>query len=290
MHRSVLLAFTAYLECAYSCSTTVVGRSASATGSVIASHSNDGDGGGFYHSSLNRVLAAEWAPNATRNVKGHEIPQISHTYAYHTEGYAAMNEHQVGLAESTCAGRSFPPTGAPRAGFFDIVQLGQVALERANSSRRAVRVMGELAETWGYADNAESLIVIDPQEAFIFQIMPDDTGNSSLWVAQRVPDDHVGAVTNGLTVRVIDFSDKTNFMSSGGFCKGGTCALQATAKRHHLWKTGEPFDFAKLFGKGGVGEPSAGPQLYVSRRMWSAYRRFGGPDLPSNITDFIMDG
>ena len=33
--------------------------------------------------------------------------------------------------------------------------------------------------------------------------MADDTGNSSIWVAQRVPDNHVGVVTNGLTVRQV---------------------------------------------------------------------------------------
>ena len=81
----------------HACSTTVVGRLASATGAVIASHSNDGDGGGFYHSSINRVLAADWLSNATRHVNGHEIPQVPHTYAYFTEGYAAMNEHQVSV-------------------------------------------------------------------------------------------------------------------------------------------------------------------------------------------------
>ena len=94
-------------------------------------------------------------------VNGHPIPQVPRTYAYHTEGYAAMNQHQVGLAESTCSGRSFPPSGEPRSGFFfDIVQLGQLALERANSSRMAVQVMGQLSEVWGYADATESLLVM----------------------------------------------------------------------------------------------------------------------------------
>jgi hypothetical protein len=37
---------------------------------------------------------------------------------------------------------------------MNIVQLGQLALERANTSRLAVQVMGELAEAWGYADGA----------------------------------------------------------------------------------------------------------------------------------------
>jgi hypothetical protein len=105
----LLLAMTPLLPLTEGCSTTVVGRKASATGAVMASHSNDGDGC-FCHSSVNRVLASDWPPNATRNVKGHAIPQVAHTYAYHTEGYAAMNEHQVGLAESTCSGRKFPAT------------------------------------------------------------------------------------------------------------------------------------------------------------------------------------
>ena len=171
---------------------------------------------------------------------------------------------------------------------MDIVQLGQLALERANSARTAVLVMGDLAETWGYTDAAESLLVIDPLEAFIFQIMPDDTGNYSIWVAQRVPDNHVGAVTNGLTVREVDFSDSVNFLSSGASCPAGACGLRAVATRHGLWQAG-PFDFTKIFAAGGVGEPSKGPQVYVSRRMWSAYRLFGGPPLPTNATDFVMD-
>ena len=129
---------------------------------------------------MNRVLAADWPAGATRSVKGHAIPQVAHTLGYHTGGYAAMNEHQVGLAESTCSGRHFPPTNKSRSGFMDIVQLGQLALERANTSRAAVRTMGMLAETWGYSDATESLLVIDPYEAFIFQIMADDTGNSSV--------------------------------------------------------------------------------------------------------------
>lgn len=92
------------------CSTTVVGRLASATGSVMASHSNDGDGGGFYSSYLRRVVKHDWPAGATRDVKGHPIPQVRHTYAYHTEGYAAMNEHQVGLAESTVGAQGFGDT------------------------------------------------------------------------------------------------------------------------------------------------------------------------------------
>lgn len=105
-------------------------------------------------------------------------------------------------------------------------------------------------------------------------------------MAQRVPDDHVGTVTNGFTVREVDFTDSINFLSSGRSCPA--CGLRAVAKRHGLWHAG-PFDFTKIFAAGGIGEPSEGPQVYVSRRMWSAYRLFGGPPLPTNFSDFVMD-
>ena len=36
--------------------------------------------------------------------------------------------------------------------------------------------------------------MIDKTEAWVFHVTGDDTGASAVWVAQRVPDDHVSAV------------------------------------------------------------------------------------------------
>ena len=81
---------------ARACTTLVAGRLATADGSVLAAHSNDGDGGTA--GNLRRVPPADWPAGAQRKVQGGgSIPQVNHTHAYFTKvgGYAAMNEYQV---------------------------------------------------------------------------------------------------------------------------------------------------------------------------------------------------
>jgi len=41
----------------------------------------------------------------------------------------------------------------------------------------------------------ESLLVADAHDGFIWHILAHPNGQSAIWAAQRVPDDHVGVVS-----------------------------------------------------------------------------------------------
>ena len=46
----------------------------------------------------------------------------------------------------------------------------------------------------------------------MFHVAADDSGASAVWVAKRVPDDHITAVANQFTIGEIDLNDKDNYL------------------------------------------------------------------------------
>ena len=273
--RSDLALLACVPTLATACTTLVAARGATADGSVLAAHSNDGDGTTI--GNLQIVAAANWTLPQERSVSGGSVPQVLHTYAFFTKvgGYASMNEHRVGLAESTCSAVFI---GNRSKAQLNIVDLSALGLERSNTSRAAVLTMGALAEAHGYYDAGESLLVVDPDEAFIFHVLPDHTGSSAVWVAQRVPDTHVGVVANAFTVRAIDFADAHAFLYSSNMID----VAIATGR----WAEGVPFDFTRIFA---AAEP--GHKFASGRRMWAAYRKLADPAaaarLPFEYAEYV---
>ena len=175
------------------------------------------------------------------------IDEVENTYAYYEATYAIMNEVSVGIGETTCSG-IFGTTAAGHGGkaLLSIDSLSRIALERSNSSRQAVQIMGDLAVQYGFygsgsfEGSAESLMVVDPNEGFVFHILPDDTGTSAVWAAQRVPDDKVGVVANMFTIRGVNLTDTENFLGSDN--------MHTIAEKHGWWNasSGELLDFTKV--------------------------------------------
>lgn len=288
---------------ASACTTLAVGRKASADGTVMVSHSDDGETNG--DPRLCFIPAADHAPNTTRPIYwdtegyprfvgygrgscyaptagqkpfepiGH-IPQVGHTYAYFEATYGILNEHGLGIGESTCSGvLGTNAAGHGGQALLSVDSLTKIAMERASKAREAVALMGKLAEEHGFygvgsfEGTAESLVVGDPEEVFIFHILPDPTGRSAIWAAQRVPDDHVTVVANMFVIREINFNDPANFLFSE--------SVRTVAEAKGWWKQGEPLDFTKVFSDGEYAH-----KFYSGRRIWGAYRRFNVTDLPDD--------
>jgi len=187
---------------------------------------------------------------------------VKHTFAYHEETYAAINEHQVAIGEATCSAiYNAMPVNLGGKALLSIDELSRIALERSRTARDAVVLMGTLAEQYGFygpgfEGTGESLIVADPYDGWIFHILPDPTGASAIWAAQQIDPKHMTVVANMFIIREIDFNSN-KFMYSKG--------IYELAVREKLIKNGDPLDFTMAFSAGEYSH-----RYYSGRRMWRA--------------------
>ena len=147
-----------------------------------------------------------------------------------------MNEKQLAMGETTIVGRK--ELRNPK-GLFHIEDLQGIALQRCSTAREAVELMGRLAEQYGYRDGGECLTVADKKELWFFEITgagPEERG--ALWVAQRIPDDHVTVSANTPRISDVDFDDPDRFLYSKD--------LKKKARKLGLWDGKEPFKFWKI--------------------------------------------
>lgn len=295
------------------CTVFIVGKDASTDGSVMVSHSNDGEfdtdprlvkiaSKTYQEGSMRPIyFSPENYPRYVGTDRSEEyfpadnqtvfkpigyIPQVKKTFAYLEETYGAVNEMQVGIGESTCSGIfGAIPVGAPNGtALFSVDQLTQIAMERATSAREAIEIIGPLAVEHGFygagefEGTAESLAVSDPQEAWIFHILPDPTGTSAIWAAQRVADDSFSVLANMFVLRDLDPDDADNFLMSE--------SVHSVAQEYGWWKKEDGLlDFTKIYSDGEYAH-----KFYSGRRMWGGYH-LASPslDFPADYTDLQSD-
>ena len=232
-----------------SCTSIMVGRKASADGSVITSHTCDGryrtwvqwepsadHKPGAMHQVLRGTMKTRFREDTVGVKVMGEIPQVAHTYAYLNTAYPCLNEKQLAIGETTFGG---PDTLVNQAGWFCIEELERVALQRCDNARDAIRLMGDLAEKYGYGDGGECLTVADKNEVWQFEIV--GVGKERIgaaWVAQRIPDDHVAVSANIPRIGRIDRRSKDMMASSN---------VEQVAVDNGLWDGKGEFIFWKYF-------------------------------------------
>jgi len=213
--------------------------------------------------SYPRIVSEERAPGYAP-IPGQEptrplgyIPEVDHTYAYFDGVCGVMNEHQLAIGEATGAAKTYIESRSEGGPLFDYAALSKIAMERCTTARAAIELMGQLAEVYGYHGWGETLTVIDPDEAWVFEIVPTPDGQSAVWVAQRVPDDEVVVVANMLVIREIDPGNPDFVVSENIF---------DVARAEGWWTPGTPLDFLSAYTTGEYGHP-----YYSLRRKWRAY-------------------
>ena len=245
---------------AFACTNFIVGKKASADGSVICSYNAD-DYGMFInlchfpagkHAKGEMRQIYDWDTNEYHG----EIPEAAETYNV----IGNINEYQVTIGETTFGGRE---EMVDPSGILDYGSLIYIALQRSKTAREAISVMTNLVETYGFCSEGETFTICDPNEAWIMEMMGKGPGSKGVvWVAVRIPDDAICAHANQSRIRTFDQKDKKNVMFSKD------CIKYA---RRMGWFSGkdQDFSFCDTYAK-----PDFGGRRFCDARVWSFFSHF----------------
>lgn len=249
---------------ALACTNFIVGKKASADGSVMCTYSAD-DYGMFLglchypagkHAKGEMLQIYDWD---TKEYHG-QIPQAAETYNV----IGNINEYQVTIGETTFGGRE---EMVDTTGILDYGSLIYIALQRSKTAREAISVMTRLVETYGFCSEGETFTICDPNEAWIMEMMGKGPSSKGVvWVAVRIPDDAICAHANQSRIRTFDQKDKKNVMFSKD------CIKFARSKG---WFTGKDkdFSFCDVYAA-----PTFSGRRACEARVWSFFNRFGDMD------------
>ncbi len=183
----------------FACTNLIVGKKASADGSVMCTYNCDSFGFlqplDFFtpgrHADGEMIAIRGWGPQTTERF----VAQAPYTYGV----VGLMNENQVSIVETTWGGRRELMN---RDGYLDYFTLMHLALQRSQTAREAIVVMHELVQEYGYNASGESFAVCDKNEAWIMELVGKGPGRKgAVWVALRVPDDCICAYANSSRIQ-----------------------------------------------------------------------------------------
>ena len=250
-----LLALMTYVT-ASACTNFIITRGASTDGSNMVTYAADSH---QLYGALYSYVPGKYSPMMavrewdTGRMLG-EIAQVKTTYR--TLGNS--NEHSLFITETTFGGR--PELEDPKGG-IDYGSLIYITLQRAKTAREAISIIVDLANTYGYASSGESFSLIDPEEAWIMELIgkgPNDKG--IVWVARRIPDGYVSAHANQARITTFPWNDPENCLYAPDV---------AEVARKFGWFKGEDkdFSFAEAYAPADFGALRG-----CEARVWAFFR------------------
>ncbi|MCX8159597.1 MAG: C69 family dipeptidase [Candidatus Saccharicenans sp.] len=249
------------------CYTVLVGKKASADGSVMVAHNEDDTGDIIVN--VRKIAPRNYGPEVKVS--------LGHGGTYQTQGRtngfiwieasaqefadSFVNEHGVVITSDACGSRENAEDYTDGGlGYM----LRRIVAEKATTAREAVRLAGELVEKYGYRSSGRTYSIADKNEAWMLAVI-----RGRHWVAQRVPDDQVAVIPNYYTIRQVRLDDPDNFLGSPDIIEYA---------RKNGWYDEEkdgPFDFKKAFSRPSRRDPIADGN---SLRMWRGLVILSGQD------------
>ena len=221
----------AFTNVADACTNFIITRGASTDGSNMVTYAADSHA---LYGSLYSHVPGKYTPylDIREWDSGRPLGQIAQVpTTYRTLGNS--NEHSLFITETTFGGR--PELEDPKGG-IDYGSLIYITLQRAKTAREAIRIIVDLANTYGYCSSGESFSLIDPKEAWIMELIgkgPNDKG--IVWVARRIPDGYVSAHANQARITTFPWDDPENCLYAPDV---------ADVARKFGWFEGENKDFS----------------------------------------------
>lgn len=267
MNKNIFFSFLLLLGTlpTWACTNLIVGKKASADGSVIISYSCDDYGAyGFMN-----FLPGGKHPKGTMRPIYHyesnnylgEIPEAPETYTV----VGLMNQFQLTIHETTFGGRE---ELVDTAGLIDYGSLMYITLQRAKNAREAIKVMTALVREYGYESGGESFTIADPNEVWVLEMIGRGPGvKGPVWVAQRVPDDCICGHANQSRIRKFPLKDSAN-------CLYSKDVISFAREKGYFQGRDEDFSFSEAYAP-----TDFGAQRFCEARVWSFFNKWAAEDM-----------
>jgi dipeptidase len=227
-------------ENGYNCFSILIGKDATADGSVMFAHNEDDFG--------DRVVnwykvPYEYNGNNADSItlkRGGRIARTKETYSYlwleipeleFSDSY--FNENGIMIASDACVSREDNPELTNGGiGYW----LRRAMAERARTAKEAVKIGGKLIDEMGYASSGRTYCIAGPDGVWMLSAV-----KGKHWVAERIPDNQIAIIPNYYTITTVDLSDTVNFLGSPDLID------YAVKKGWYDPKTDGEFNFRKAY-------------------------------------------